>query len=191
VEKLKTDAQVSDNVVDVITATLHRLPEATEVALKVASCLGKVMPLDVLYEYFDGFFDEKMLGQTCCPALRKIQTIGLQNVLDCAVQRGILIRPEGTPTYMWSHDKLQHVSYSLIPESMRPSLHMRLGKLLWKMSAANPDEEWMVFMAADQLNRFSNHTSSPSLGRETARLNLEAAKLSLSKSALFPAMEML
>jgi predicted ATPase len=190
VENLQTAAHVSDNVADVVAATMRGLPEATRCALKVSSCLGKIMPLHVLIEYFE-YFDASQSGSTCHLGLHQIQMRGLHNVLESAVKIGILIKPEGADAYMWSHDKLQHVAYSLIPEVMRPSLHIRLGKLLWKMSKENPDEEWMLFMAADQLNRFSDFQQDEVLGAEVAELCLEAAKLSLSKSALYPALDML
>ena len=133
---------------------------------------------------------------------------GLQSVLDHAVQEGILIRPTGQEAYMWAHDKLQSVAYSLIPDNLRPQLHLKLGRLLWKLSQKTAgqenvvdEDEWMVFMAADQMNRFSEleqqqeHSvateNSRILGAELATLCLEAARLSLIKSALYPAYDML
>jgi len=189
VDKLASAAHISDNVADVIANSLKCLPEACRIAVSVASCLGKVVPLDVLVEFFDSF-DEKEEGHTCSASLHQIQKCGLQNFLDRAVKRGILIRPDGQD-YMWAHDRLQHISYSLIPGEYVASLHMKLGKLLWRMSMKQPEEEWMIFMAADQMNRFSEYEEDQVLGAEVASLCLEAAKLSLSKSALIPAFNML
>ena len=112
----------------------------------------------------------------------------------------ILIRPKGQDAYMWAHDKLQTVAYSLIPPVQRPKFHLRLGRLLWNMSQRYPDEEWMVFMAAEQMNRYSELQNASQkeqeqpdevLGAEVATLCLEAARLSLAKSALYPAYDML
>ena len=225
VDTLSSAAHVSENVADIVAATMERLPVATRVALKVAACLGKILPLHVLIQWFDSFFDADSAGTTCCPGLHQIQMQGLQSVLDNAVQVGILIRPKGQEAYMWAHDKLQSVAYSLIPLHFRPQLHLKLGRLLWKMSQQDfPDEEWMVFMAADQMNRYSeqeealkqqpppectdpgyqyykkkldqmgdpNSPDNPQiLGAEVATLCLEAARLSLAKSALYPAYDML
>ncbi|KAL7556267.1 hypothetical protein ACA910_006332 [Epithemia clementina (nom. ined.)] len=227
VDQLQSAAHVSDNVADLVAASLERLPESTRMALKVAACLGKVIPLHVLMQWFDHYVAEATanmgdngsnntaVGSTtstsCYQALHQVQLQGLQSVLDHAVEVGILIRPKGQDAYMWAHDKLQAVAYSLIPPRYRPVLHLKLGRTLWQMSQEEyPDEEWMVFMAADQMNRYSelvqqeqqnelldddskqNHeTTTEVLGAEVATLCLEAARLSLAKSALYPAYDML
>jgi len=190
VDKLASAALISDNVADVIAKSLQSLPEATRIAVSVASCLGNIVPLDVLVEFFETY-DEKEEGHTCCSGLYQIKKCGLENFLNSAVKRGILIKPEGQDAYMWAHDKLQDVSYSLIPDEYVASLHIKLGKLLWRMSLNRPDEDWMVFTAADQMNRYSGYHQDEVLGAEVASLCLEAAKLSLSKSALIPAFDML
>lgn len=187
VDRLKHASHVSDNVADVIASSLNCLPPTTQVAIKVASCLGKVVPLNVLVEYFKGY-EEAQAGHTCSAGLHHIQEHELREILDSAVQRGILLNPERKGAFVWAHDKLQHVSYSLIPEEFRASLHIKLGKLLWRMSATSQDAEWMIFMAAEQLNHFSGDQP---LGSEVAALCLKAANLSLSKSALWPSYDML
>ncbi len=186
-ERLTNSAHVSDNVADVIANSLNCLPPTTLVAIKVASCLGKIVPLNVLVEYFKGF-EQAQAGHTCTSGLHRIQEGDLGKILDTAVQHGILLKPEHGSALLWAHDKLQHVSYSLIPEEFRASLHIKLGKLLWRMSSTCSDSEWMIFMAAEQLNRFSGDQM---LGGEVASLCLRAANLSLSKSALWPAHDML
>ena len=194
VDKLESAAHVSDNVADLVLATIGRLPEATKVALKVSASLGKIIPLHVLIKCFESY-DESEAGTTCSLGLHQIKLQGLQTVLDNAVKVGILIRPKGQDTYMWAHDKLQTVAYSLTNPCQRCKLHLKLGRLLWEMSSVYPDEEWMVFMAADQMNRFSEQHQSnrdhEALGAEVATLCLEAARLSLAKSALYPAHDML
>lgn len=190
IAKLSNAARVSANVADVIANSLQSLPASTQIAVKVASCLGKIVPLDVLVEYFEGY-EESQNGQTCSLGLHQIKESGLHNVLESAVKSGILIKPVSQGAYMWAHDKLQHVAYSLIGEAYRGPLHIKMGKLLWRMSLTDSGEEWMVFLAADQLNRFSDNQQDQVLGAEAASLCLEAAKLSLSKSALFPAYDML
>ncbi|KAL7556262.1 hypothetical protein ACA910_006328 [Epithemia clementina (nom. ined.)] len=204
VDQLQSAAHVSDNVADLIAATMERLPESTRVALKVAACLGKVIPLHVLIRWFDESFEAYGVGTACYLALHQVQLQGLQSILDHAVDVGILIRPNGQDAYMWAHDKLQAVAYSLIPLDSRRALHKKLGRTLWQMSQEEyPDEEWMVFMAADQMNRYSEYQQQEqqqqqgsvgapeALGAEVATLCFEAARLSLAKSALYPAYEML
>ena len=227
-ETLQNFATISDNVADMISAKFSKLPYQTQIVLKVASCLGKVIPVDVLRHYFTDFEEignhtddetwfpdrQTFVGHTYCPMVKqRIENniVELRMILQSAVEYGILLRynnngnnshtqqdreqqevEELEYTFVWSNDKLQNVVYNLIPESMRPALHLSVGKVLWKMSSDFPEEEWMVFMAADQFNKGTSEGNCPTcLGRSAAELNLQAAKLSLSKSALFPALDML
>ncbi|KAL7556270.1 hypothetical protein ACA910_006335 [Epithemia clementina (nom. ined.)] len=206
VDHLQSLAHVSDNVADIVAATMERLPEKTRMALQVAACLGKTIPLYVLIRWFEKPFKEESstwIGIACYRSLHQVQLPELQSILDYAVHdAGILMRPNGH-AYMWAHDKLQAVAYSLIPIGSRPPLHLTLGRLLWQMSQEEyPNEEWMVFMAADQMNRYSllrkhHHQkhemdgATKALGPEVAPLCLEAARLCLAKSALYPAYDML
>lgn len=190
IDQMEKFAHVSDNVAEVIAATMSKLPIPTRLSLKVASCLGKNIPLHVMIEFFDDL-DVQSDMLMVCDALKRVQMCGLKSVLDKAVKYGILTRSDDQTQYTWAHDKLQHVAYSMIPEEMRPQIHMKLGKLLWRMSSEDADDEWMLFMAAHQLNRFADDVSGDSLGEDVARLSFEAGKLSLSKSALYPALDML
>ncbi|KAL7556271.1 hypothetical protein ACA910_006336 [Epithemia clementina (nom. ined.)] len=207
VERLHCAAHLSDNVADIVAANIERLPYSTRVALQVAACLGKIIPQNVLVQWFDKYYEEASAwvgGAADSQMLHQVRLAEMQSILDHAVHNvGILIRPKGQDAYMWAHDKLQAVAYSLIPSSYRPTLHLSLGRLLWQMSQEEyPDEEWMVFIAANQMNRYSllqqqqnleseKDGATEALGAEVADLCHEAAWLSLAKSALYPAHEML
>lgn len=139
----------------------------------------------------DEAYEEGQAGEAYIPGLYRVSEHGLREILDSAVMRGIRLKPDNQDAYMWAHDKLQQVSYSLIPDELKSGLHSTLGRLIWRMRSKCHDQEWMIFMAADQLNRFSDCQHGKVLGAEVASLCLEAAKLSLSKSALFPAFDMM
>eukprot|EP00980_Cylindrotheca_fusiformis_P025450 scaffold13741_cov191-Cylindrotheca_fusiformis.AAC.1 len=182
-------ASVSDNVADMLALTMDKLCIKTQVVLKVASCLGNIIPRPVLVEHFRSF-DENGDGHISCPDVIVVHTHGLDNLLDNAVDAGILVKSRTHGAYRWSNVRLQHVAYSFIPMSMRAELHLKIGRLLWRLGIED-DEEWMIFMAAGQMNMYAELQSDSSLGNEVAELNLHAAKLSLNKVALFPALEML
>lgn len=186
-------ASVSDNVADVIAATMSRLPVPCLLALKMASCLGKVIPMYILVEYLGSCAcNNAETEEMICDALKGIRLKGLKQVLDNAVKFGILTRlsDSDSDTYMWVHDKLQLVAYSMIPAHYLQKVHTSLGMLLWKMHKLNPENEWMLYMAADQLNRLSD-VCDEGLCEDIARLSFEAGKLSVSKSAFFPALDMI
>mmetsp|Transcript_27049 Transcript_27049/g.76084 ORF Transcript_27049/g.76084 Transcript_27049/m.76084 type:complete len:1493 (+) Transcript_27049:394-4872(+) len=96
---------------------------------------------------------------------------------------------------------------SNIPEistADQEAIHVRLGNLLWRMSMAAEAEaesqsssstqqssEWMVYLAASQLNTFAKRRQETTLCYALGMMNLRAAKLSISKSAFYPAVELL
>lgn len=191
VQKLDEYASVSDNVAEILATSMEHLCVSSRIVLKVASCLGKIIPIDVLVEYFSKNYEGDDEGHLSCPEVFGIHEHGLENLLGDATKAGILVKSMTEGAYMWSNDRLHEVAYSFVPEDFRPILHLRLGKLLWKLGLEN-DQEWMIFMAANQMNRYAVLRSKDcSLGNEIAQLNLKAAKLSLDKAALYPALELL
>jgi hypothetical protein len=210
VQAIQKEMHVSDNVADIIAVMMSRLPVECRNALMVASCLGAAVPLPILRAFFDMPTDteESKVSQEegkadDMPLMLFVDPNRLVEVLDSAVKVGILTTKivtcqqskEGNIAYFWSHDKLQHVAYSLIPDSLRGRVHRRLGNVLWRLSMSHPDEDWMVYMAAGQMN-----TGMEGLGRSAlagacgvnlAKLNMRAARLSILKSAFYPAAEML
>lgn len=154
----------------------------------VSSCLGKTIPKGLLIEYFkklNDTTDEKMLL-----ASAHVQANGLDELLEGATKAGILVKVTSQNAYVWSNATLQEAKYSLIPIPMRKKLHQDLGMLLWRIGIEQ-DEEWMIFMAANQINKYAELNSNASLGNDVAKLNLQAAKLSLKKAAIYPALDLL
>jgi len=184
IDKMDQLAYISDNVADVIAASMSKLPQACLLALQKASCLGKVIPMQVIVEYF-----RRLTEENVCEPLKTIQTKGLQKIFDCAVEFGILTRLDEGETFMWAHDKLQYVAYSMIPAEYLQSSHKSFGIILWEMHKLNPDKEWMLYMAADQLNHLTD-VDEDGLREDIARLSFQAGQLSISKAAFFPALDM-
>jgi hypothetical protein len=187
VERIKG---ISDNVADIVASTMQKLPLPTQLALKACACLGKVVPLEVMVNFFETMKFDPDCRPMLCEGLYSIQMTGLKVILDEAVNFGIMIRSEDGEIYTWSHDKLQQCAYAMIPDEFKPKVHGNFGQVLWKMSASHPDDEWMLFMAADQVNR-SSLDGDERFAEEVARLSYEAAKLSMYKSAFVPAFEMI
>ncbi|KAL3928625.1 MAG: hypothetical protein SGBAC_012569, partial [Bacillariaceae sp.] len=182
-------ASVSDNVAEVLATSMDKLCMSTKVTLKVSSCLGKIIPTHVLVEYFKEFYEDGK-GHTICEAVIGIQEQGLDPLLDGACKAGILVKSISQGAYMWSNDRLQQAAYDMIPAQMRSKLHKKLGMLLWRLGLQD-DEEWMIFMAANQMNKYAELCCDASLGNEVAELNLQAGKLSLKKGAIYPALDLL
>lgn len=186
VDKMDQLASVSDNVADVIASCISKLSATCLTILQIASCLGKVIPLQVLIEYIEKYWE----GNSECDAVKRIRLQGLIQVFDEAVKLGILTRFDHDKTFVWAHDKLQQVVYSTTSGRCVQTIHKYLGMLLWDKHRSNPENGWMLYMAADQFNHLTDVTDD-SLNEDIARLSCQASHLSTSKAAFFPALDMI
>ncbi len=122
----------TDNVVDLMIDKLRRLPPATQEVLKQAACLGNSAEIALLALVHGGSDDETRA-----------------DVWEAARVGLVLLADE---TYKFLHDRVQEAAYSLIPETQRPSMHLRIGRLLIsRFSEATVEER--VFEIASQWNR--------------------------------------
>ena len=181
IDEIDNLSYISDNVANIIAGSMKKLSEPCLFALQVASCLGKVIHMQVMIEHFgrcteEGFF---------CDTLHGIRLKGLRQLLDEAVNFGILKPLDDNESLVWAHDKLQHVAYSMIPATYRQMAHKSLGMILWKIHKLNPEDEWVLYMAADQLNRLTEVTDDD-LRRNIADLSFQGGQISISKAAFFP-----
>jgi predicted ATPase len=191
VEEIRKAINVDNHeVAEVIASTLRFCGRETLDVLKVASCLGSQVPLFVLKEYFGS---EQLTADSKDFGRNRVKTI-----LDDQVSKGVLRTPaRNNFLYTWANDCLQQAAYYLIEDYRREELHFRLGKLLLSMSSHEESEalkEFIVYLATDQLNRsvdFLTDQEGADAKVELVKLNLKAAKLSMSKSAFYRAIDLL
>src|SRR5580692_10510169 len=100
----------TDNVVDLMVGKLSRLPVDTQQALQHLACLGNVATVAML---------SIVLGTP-------------QGQVDAALWpalcQALVERLEGQ--FRFTHDRVHEAAYSLIPESLRAQIHLRIGRLL-------------------------------------------------------------
>ena len=209
VDKIRGGLGVSTHVADLLVKTMKNLPTETQNALMIASCMGMIIPLKTFEELFDDFTTAGAIqdnddGNEEYKHDNDTTSIGIEKIIAPAVDQGILIR-RGTTTYEWGHDKLQNAAYSLIPENRNGDLHMKIGRLLFAKASEASDRDITTFMAAEQINKATERNSNKNIsdvgGGDTAslasvdvdlaELNLEAAKISIHRSAFYPAMKFL
>lgn len=180
---------VSSEVADVVADSMRSLDKTTQEILKVAACLGAQIPLHVLKKYFAGLKqpDEET----------KMDLSNLEDILDEQVATQVLKRSSDSSLYFWAHDKLNQAALSLLPKEEQEALHLRLGNLVVRMSNEETTavrKDILIYIAADQLNRVSLEvlrSEGEAMILDLVRLNLQAAKLSITKSAFYPAAELL
>lgn len=156
----------TDNVVELMIAKLRRLPDVTQEALEILSCVGNTVPLGTLAMLLDRPEPD------------------VERLLWEPVREGLLLRSEGV--YRFAHDRVQQAAYSLIPEEQRPEIHLRLGRRL--LSRASEDEvHEHIFDIVDQLNRGAPLITDPPEKARLIALDFLAGKRARASVAYEPA----
>ncbi|WP_437735573.1 sensor histidine kinase [Sorangium sp. So ce1335] len=164
---------VTDNVVQLMTESVRRLPGPAQELLQVAACIGKRAALRTAAVVAGKSIDEATaaLGQP----LRE----GLLVPDDSARGR------EAELAVRFAHDRVQQTAYELAPEERRRRLHLAIGRFL---EASCDGADGALFDAVDQLN-----LGAALLGEgqrdHLARLNHRAGVRARRAAAFGPALE--
>ena len=152
----------TDNIVDLMTAKLDRLPaEARNAVLRLAY-LGNQARTETLSEISGVTVDDT------------------HRALSSAVVAGLVLRsPAG---YAFLHDRVQEAAYAMLPEAERQAEHLRIGKLLLHRTTTRDLEE-NVFEIVDQLNRGAALLDEYSERVRVAELNRLAGKRAKGSTA--------
>jgi PAS domain S-box-containing protein len=97
-----------------------------------------------------------------------------------AVRQELVQRLDGS--YGFVHDRVQEAAYSLMPESARAGVHLRIGRLLLAHTPQEKREE-AVFEIVSQLNQGAALIASRDEREELAGLNLTAGKRAKASTA--------
>ncbi|MGK4005827.1 AAA family ATPase [Sorangium sp. So ce1036] len=152
----------TDNVIELLTGKLKRLPVPTRDALMLAACLGSSLTLDALATVAN-----RPAGE-------------LREALEDAVQEGLLSCRDSS--YRFIHDRVQQAAYSLIPEAQRAEVHLRIGRLLLRAQRAE-EREAALFDVVGHLNRGAALVRAPAERGELAALNLRAGRRAKAAAA--------
>ncbi|UUY04765.1 AAA family ATPase [Svornostia abyssi] len=156
-------ADVTDNVVDMMTQRLLRLPAATQAMLTTAACLGDRVEL-----------------RTLAVASGQSEREAEEDLWDALRERLLVAREPG---YRFSHDRVQQAAYGLIEPAERAAIHLRIGRLL--RDRADPETlEAQVFAIVGHLNAGRALIDDPRERRRCAALNLRAGTRALSAAAV-------
>ncbi|MGJ7511442.1 AAA family ATPase [Variovorax sp. GT1P44] len=142
---------ITDNVADLLSARIGRLPSVTQQALRVLACLGNKGSTIEL---------SQILGQ---------RDEHVHEMLWHAILAG-LVTIDGT-AYSFRHDRIQEAAYAQIPPPDRANLHLRIGKAL----AGNERLGQNIFELVHQLNLGARVVAEISEREWLADLNLTAA----------------
>ena len=187
--RIQSETDVTDNVANIVTEKIQKCHKYCQLILKVASAIG--------YQ-FDRKLLEAVIIIECVAASSKTDNKTIPNFekkinkyLSIALQEDLIEKTGYSGKLKFTHDKVKECVYSLIPEGeARQELHYRIGLCVQAMLPTYEKigpPEWMVFAAAEQLNR-AGPCKDP---LELLRLNMAAAKLAQLRSFFFPAVDFL
>ncbi|WP_437757688.1 AAA family ATPase [Sorangium sp. So ce1389] len=162
----------TDNVVQLMTEAVRKLPDEAQELLQIAACIGKRAQLRVVAALSGRSIDETIasLGQP------------LRDGLICSDGA----RAHGAELAVrFAHDRVQQAAYELVPEERRRQLHLDIGRFL---EASSGDRaEGALFDAADHLNLGSALLDAEQLA-DLARLNHRAGLKARRSAAYGPAL---
>ncbi len=168
------------NVVELIARNLQKLPNSTQKLLKLAACIGYQFNLEVL-----GIVAEKSQTETAAYLWSALQT-GLVLPLSKDYKIPLIFGDDDDAeigqrlsdvkvNYRFLHDRVQQAAYSLIPESEKKAIHLKIGQLLLKNTSPAEREE-NIFALVNQLNYGIDLLNNQTEKDELASLNLLAGK---------------
>ncbi|WP_433934324.1 AAA family ATPase [Sorangium cellulosum] len=164
---------VTDNVVQLMTESVRKLPEQAQELLQVAACIGKRAEIRTAAAVSGRSIDEATaaLGQPLREGLL---------VPDSARER------EAELAVRFAHDRVQQTAYELAPEERRQELHLAIGRFL--EASCDGGADGALFDAVDQLNLGAAQLDDDQRDN-LARLNHRAGVKARRAAAFGPALE--
>ncbi|MEH2197755.1 trifunctional serine/threonine-protein kinase/ATP-binding protein/sensor histidine kinase [Nostoc sp.] len=173
------------NVVELVASRVEKLPNFTQNVLKLAACVGDRFSLDVL-----SIVNEKSASLTANDLHSALQA-GLILPLSEAYRIPLVFNQEEAADlnfdtsrvgYKFLHDRVQQAAYSLIPEELKKSTHLKIGQLLLQ-NIPKEEIEANIFDIVNQLNVGIVNLIKQSQKTELARLNLIAGRKAKASTA--------
>jgi PAS domain S-box-containing protein len=160
----------TDNVVDLMVGKLNRLPIWTQEILKEFACLGA------------------HAGFATLTTVRATSEERVHSDLWEALRSDFIVRLDNS--YKFVHDRIQEAAYSLIPETSRAGVHLRIGRLLARRTPPEKRAE-AVFEIVNQLNRGAALIETREEREQLTEFNLIAAKRARASTAYASALNYL
>jgi predicted ATPase/signal transduction histidine kinase len=172
----------TENVVELMTGKLLRLPRATQEVLELAACIGNQFDLHTL-ALVTGRAPART-GADLWDAVREGFVLPLVEDLDAEARALVEALQDQGPaddaaerlklSYRFLHDRVHQAAYSLLSEGERKAVHQKLGRHLLERA----DETTLADRVFDIVNHFSlcqDLLVSREERRKVAELNLLAA----------------
>jgi predicted ATPase/transcriptional regulator with GAF, ATPase, and Fis domain len=180
------EAQITDNVVDLMTRKLRGLALPTQETVTLAACIGNRFSLPELALVRERSLRE--VAEELWPAIEEglvLPTTERYEPLTAAPEE-VLAR--AAPAFKFLHDRVQQAAYALIPEDQRRPVHLRIGRLLLSGSGA-PGAGDRLFEIANHLNIGQELIADEEERLRLVRLNLAAGRKAKEAAAFRAALD--
>src|SRR5262249_31599168 len=175
-------ADITDNVVDLMTQKIRRLSPESQHILTLAACIGNSFDLETLSIVNQRSVDAA--PENLREALDEGLIVPLFSYDDFSNQQS---RSLTVPSYAFLHDRVQQAAYALVPDEQKPLVHLTVGRLLLKRWDPAVAEE-KVFDAVHHLNLGSGLITDDAERLAVAQLNLNAGRKAKASTAYQPAL---
>lgn len=152
----------SDNVADLMSEKLSRLPADSRTALNLLACLGASATFTALQRVSQHL-----------PA-------SLHAMFRPAEQAGLVAR--GAAGYRFMHDRIQDAAYALLPVHQRAVMHLDIGRRL-QAGATDAERQAMVFELVNQYARIDGLPLPDAERLAVAALHLQAGRRAVCETA--------
>ncbi|HET9624505.1 MAG TPA: AAA family ATPase [Kofleriaceae bacterium] len=178
-------APITENVADLLTATLRKLPPTTQHVLALAAAIGNRFELDIL---------AMVVGASAAEAHAELRPALDHELIVPMSELEYVTTPHGGGLgfrrLRFQHDRIQRAAYALMSARDQPRMHHQIGELLAAhLSPAElPDR---IFEVVSHLNRAVDLIEAPAARTQLARFNVIAAGKARASAAYATAVECL
>jgi predicted ATPase/signal transduction histidine kinase/ActR/RegA family two-component response regulator/tRNA A-37 threonylcarbamoyl transferase component Bud32 len=158
----------TENVITLMSYQIQQLPDVTQKALSLASCLGHRLKLSTL-----------QTAMNRSPA-------AVDEALQPALNSGILIQTDSEVQF--SHDRVQEAAYRLLSDVEKAHMHLMVGR---RLLAHFSTEDAGLFDIVAQFNRCPSLVTDSQERLQIALLNLKAGQKAKQATAYMPALNYL
>jgi predicted ATPase/transcriptional regulator with GAF, ATPase, and Fis domain len=179
------EAQITDNVVDLMTGKLRGLALPTQEVVTLAACVGNRFSLPVL-----GVVRQKSLRDVASelwPAITEGLVLPTTERYEPLMAAPEAVLESAMPAYKFLHDRVQQAAYALIPEDQRKPVHLRIGRLLLGGTGDPPEDR--LFETAHHLNFGHELIGDEAERLRLVRLNLRAGHKAKESAAFQAALD--
>jgi predicted ATPase/signal transduction histidine kinase len=174
-------APLADNVIDLMTRSIQRLPHKAQYALTLAACIGNRFDRATLAIVSEQ--SNAATAEDIDRALAEGLVVPIARTFDAA-EAG-----ETDGSFAFLHDRVQQSAYALIPAERRQMVHLTVGRLLRSRGSAEQVDA-ALFDVVQHLNLGRGLIRSDDERREVAALNLSAGRRAKSSTAHDTALEL-